>query len=275
MRCPAAPNSGSAMSVHGSSIHLPSCEIHLWTAFCDDISGQFSCQYRELLSPEEAARFARFYRSTDRHRFLVTRALVRTALSRYVAVEPEAWSFSRNSYGRPFAANIEAQQFGLSFNISHSHDLVVLAVATGRALGVDVEYARSRIGAIDFSKRVLAADEMAALSLLPKEEVPDRFLEYWTFKEAYTKARGMGLAIPLNQVAFHYPSRSSVGMTIRPPLGDDPARWYVWQLRPTPKHIMAVCSGRVGPGQPSLVVRKSVPMEHEEVIPTVITRRSR
>src|SRR5216684_5650635 len=123
-----------------SLLALTSDEIHLWFADYEAISEErLHAAYRELLAPAERAQEPRFYFAKDRRRYLVTRALVRTVLSRYLAVDPQAWSFSENAYGRPQAANDEARAASLTFNISHTHSLIVLGVSKGRELGVDVE----------------------------------------------------------------------------------------------------------------------------------------
>src|SRR5216684_5956576 len=122
-------------------IPLATDEIHLWLAFYDEVAEDLHPVYRDILSAEERVQEPRFYFAKDRRRYLVTRALVRTVLSRYLAVDPRAWSFSKNAYGRPQAANDEARAASLTFNISHTHSLIVLGVSKGRELGVDVENA--------------------------------------------------------------------------------------------------------------------------------------
>ena len=117
-------------------IPLTSAEIHLWLASYDEIDDErLLAAYRELLNPVEKEQEPRFYFARDRRRYLVTRALVRTVLSRYVAIDPRDWIFSTNAYGRPEIANPRASDAGLSFNISHTHSLIVLGVTKQRALG--------------------------------------------------------------------------------------------------------------------------------------------
>src|SRR5215467_11163871 len=121
-------------------LSLTLAEIHLWLAFYDEINEEpLLSAYRELLDDVEREQEPRFYFAGDRRRYLITRALVRTVLSRYVAIEPTEWIFSANAYGRPDIVNTHGRDACLSFNISHTHSLIVLAVTRHRALGVDVE----------------------------------------------------------------------------------------------------------------------------------------
>jgi len=246
------------------AVSLTPAEIHLWLAFYDQIGDErLHAAYRELLSPAERAQEPRFYFARDRLRYLVTRALVRTVLSRYVDVDPKQWAFSPSSYGRPEIVNPEAGAAGLSFNISHTHSLIVLGVTQGRALGVDVENVQARNAPIGVADRYFAPPEVAVLKAAPAHEQQHRFFEYWTFKESYIKARGMGLSLPLDKFSFHYPHDRAVEIAIDAELADDAARWQFWQFRPTPEYLVALCAERAG-AAPTVIARKIVPLVSEE-----------
>jgi 4'-phosphopantetheinyl transferase len=238
---------------------LPSGEIHLWIADYGAIEdARLHAAYRELLSAEERQQEPRFYFDRDRRRYLVTRALTRTVLSRYVPVAPRDFTFVNNAYGRPAIENAEGR--GLSFNISHTHSLIVLAVAQRRAIGVDVENFRAREVSIDIARHYFAPPEVAALATVPESEQQYRFFEYWTFKESYIKARGMGLSLPLDKFSFHYPDDDAVALEIDRTLSDDPERWLLWQFRPAPEYLVALCAERLDGPPPRVVVRQTVPM---------------
>jgi 4'-phosphopantetheinyl transferase len=246
---------------------LSPAEIHLWLAFYDEITEErLHSSYRELLSPAEKEQEPRFYFARDRRRFLITRALARTVLSRYAPIHPREWVFSTNAYGRPEIVNAEARGEGLSFNISHTHSLIVLGVTKSRALGADVENIRAREVSIDIADRFFAPQEVVALTATPPPRQQYRFFEYWTFKEAYIKARGMGLSLPLDKFSFHYPDDHTVELTIHPELADDPSRWQFWQFQPRPEYLVAICAERVGAQSPSLVVRQTIPMLSEKTL---------
>jgi 4'-phosphopantetheinyl transferase len=249
-------------------------QIHLWLADYEQIDYFQIRDHRGLLNEEERKQESKFYFERDRRRYFVTRALVRKVLSRYEPVTPENWIFATNAYGRPEIANAAIGKSGLSFNISHTHSLIVLGVTRGRALGVDVENVRTREVSIDVAYRFFSPTEAAALGTVAPGEQQDRFFEYWTFKESYIKARGMGLSIPLDKFSFRYPHASGVEIAIHPELADHPGRWQFWQLRPAPEYLLAVCAERTGALPPSIVVRNVVSMDAEEILEVQFSRTS-
>jgi len=251
-------------------IPLSSSEIHLWLAPYDQIPDSLASAYRDLLDGAEREQEPRFYFARDRRRYLVTRALVRTVLSRYEAVSPKDWMFSTNAYGRPEIANLPSRESGLTFNLSHTHSLIVMGVTRGRALGVDVENVQERQVTLDVASNYFAPDEVSELMTVPAEHQQYRFFEYWTFKEAYIKARGMGLSLPLDKFSFHYPNDRAVEVDIHPELADRPERWQFWQFQPSDEYLMAVCAERTAEPSPRLVVRHTVPMmtERESSLPS-------
>jgi len=129
---------------------------------------------------------------------------------------------------------------------------------------VDVENFSAREAPIDVADRFFAPREVEALAAVPPQRQQYRFFEYWTFKEAYIKARGMGLSLPLDKFSFHYPDDHAVELAIHPELADDPARWQFWQFRPTSEYLVAICAERVGAQSPSLIVRQAIPMLSEK-----------
>jgi 4'-phosphopantetheinyl transferase len=247
-------------------ISLTPGEIHLWLVYYDEILDErLQLAYRELLDPAEKERESRFYFAKDRLRYLVTRALVRTALSCYAHINPREWVFSANAYGRPEIANAQARDTGLTFNISHTHSLVVLGVTRARALGVDVENFRAREVSLEIADRFFAPQEVAALAATPPQRQQYRFFEYWTFKESYIKARGIGLSLPLDRLSFHYPDDNAVEIAIDPELADESSRWQFWQFRPRPEYLVAICAERIGSPSTRLIVRQAIPMQSEKI----------
>ncbi|MGA3092604.1 MAG: 4'-phosphopantetheinyl transferase superfamily protein [Terriglobales bacterium] len=244
---------------------LTSAEIHLWLAFYDEITEEgLHCAYRELLDTAEKEQEPRFYFARDRQRYLITRALVRTVLSRYIPIHPKEWIFSTTAYGRPDIANAQAREACLVFNISHTHSLIVLGVTKRRALGVDVENFRAREVSLEIADRYFAPQEVADLTATPPHQQQYRFFEYWTFKEAYIKARGMGLSLPLDKFSFHYRDDHAVAIAIAPELADDSGRWQFWQLRPASEYLVAICAERLGAESPRLIVRQAIPLLSEK-----------
>src|SRR5215471_9803278 len=176
-------------------------EVHVWYVFSDRVTDpELLARFEALMSPEEKARRDRYMQAKDRHQHVIARAVVRTTLSRYAEVPPEAWTFAPNSYGRPeISGPIET---GLRFNLSHARGMVVCAVGWNREIGVDVEDVERPGEYVHLAERFFAASEAAHVASLPANQQSDAFFDYWTLKESYIKARGMGLALPLGDFAF-------------------------------------------------------------------------
>ena len=201
--------------------------------------------YRALLSQDEHERMARFVFDRDRRAFLITRALVRTMLSRYAPVTPAQWRFITNVHGRPEILERPAGAPDLRFNISHTDGLIACAVTIGREVGVDVEHI-NRLLTHDVAGRFFAPDEVADLRRLPDDEQRRVFFDYWTLKEAYIKARGFGLALPLGDFAFKLNPPRPPAITFEPSLEDDPSTWQFMQDWPTPLHRLGLAVRRDG-----------------------------
>jgi 4'-phosphopantetheinyl transferase len=139
---------------------------------------------------------------------------------------------------------------------------------------VDVENVRAREVLIDIADRFFAPAEVSALAAVSPHQQQDRFFEYWTFKESYIKARGMGLSLPLDKFSFHYPTDRAVNIEIHPELADDPARWQFWQFRPSPEYLVATCAERIGGQAPSITVRQIIPMMGEKSLAPEFLRTS-
>lgn len=149
------------------------------------------------LNADEQARAARLRIENKRRAFVAARGILRDVLGRYLDLNPREVQFTYTVQGKPELA--AAQASGLHFNLAHSGDLALVALAYGRPLGVDLERKHS-VGSMDLLvERFFAPGERAAFSRLPPEQKPLAFLLGWTRKEAYLKARGEGLALPLNQ----------------------------------------------------------------------------
>jgi len=239
-------------------------QIHLWLAFFDEIRDERLLQrYYNLMTLEEQKQQSRFHFLIDQQRYLVTRALVRVALSRYAAIEPQDWAFAANAHGRPGIGNVDGHAQRISFNISHTNSLILLGVTCDNALGVDVENYCAREALVDIADRFFAPEEVAELRALPKARQRERFFEYWTLKECYIKARGMGLSIPLDQFSFRFPSEETLCVSMHPDLNDRPSRWRFWQFRLAACYLAAVCAEH-SEAMPRLIVRKVVPLTQEE-----------
>jgi len=237
-------------------------EVHLWFAFPDapQLRDPWLLEaYDELMSAEERARQQRYLQARHRHQALVARALVRTTLSRYAPhVAATAWRFVLGEHGRPEIAG-PAPVPPLRFNLSHTAGLMVVGIAHS-AIGVDVEDSRRRVEGGAIAERFFAPAEVRQL------EAGDAsgFFDFWTLKEAYIKARGAGLALPLRQFAFELaPPRLAVSFT--PQLEDAAGSWRFALLQPTPRHVAALAVRGRGPLRAR--VGQVVPLRSEAPLP--------
>lgn len=201
--------------------------------------------YKAWLSHDEHERMARFVFDRDRRAFLMTRALVRTMLSRYASVAPADWRFIANVHGRPEILDRPKGAPDLRFNISHTDGLIACAVTIGREVGVDVENIGRHLQH-DVAGRHFAPNEVTDLRKLPEDQQRRVFFDYWTLKEAYIKARGFGLALPLGDFAFKLHPPAPPTITFEPSLDDDPATWQFMQEWPTPQHRLGLAVRREG-----------------------------
>lgn len=222
-------------------MELPNNEIHLYFTFPEQISDpELLKQYKSLLTDDELIRMSRLYYSRHRHQYLVTRALIRTSLSKYFKVEPADWRFGKNGYGKP-EINFPDKAWPIRFNLSHCNGLVMCGIARAHDIGVDVEDAqRSTRAAFDSLTSYFSSREITSLSHLPPDQQKQRFFDFWTLKESYIKARGMGLAIPLAKFSFQFDGDQLNGFETHPDLKDDATNWQFWQLPMDGRYRIAV-----------------------------------
>jgi 4'-phosphopantetheinyl transferase len=171
-------------------------EIHVWQASLHR-EGEALQQLELTLSQDEKARAGRFHFAKDKNHYIVARGLLRELLGRYLQKSPDSLEFSYGEYGKPSLAGENAAA-GLSFNLSHSAGLVALAFAKDRNLGIDVEAIKPDSAGEEIARRYFSAPEVSDLLSLPPDARADAFFRCWTRKEAYLKARGAGLQIPLD-----------------------------------------------------------------------------
>jgi 4'-phosphopantetheinyl transferase len=223
--------------------------IHVYLGLLEEVdTPQVRAACMAMLCPAERQRAERFIFGQHRRQYLLAHGLVRAALSRCApAVDPGAWRFRVDCYGRPFIAHPRSTK-SLYFSISHTDGLVACVVSSCEAVGIDVE-ATDRFGSLRaIAEHFFSPDEVAALSALPPLEQKDRFFDYWTLKEAYIKARGMGLRLPLDQFSMLIGPTRKVGITFAADFSDDAGRWRFLLASPSSRHRLAVADGSGLPG---------------------------
>jgi 4'-phosphopantetheinyl transferase len=176
-----------------------------------------------LLNAEERQQQQRYIPPAKRHEYLVTRVLVRSVLGEALGIAPAALQFVHNEWGRPALAP-GSSSVPLHFNISHTEGLVVCLVSTTPEGGVDTELLSRAPRLLALAPNVFAPKELSDLAALSVDQQAQRAVHLWTLKESYIKARGMGLALPLDGFAFHF-AGERISLEVEPALQDDGERW--------------------------------------------------
>jgi len=222
--------------------------IDLWLLRPEEVQdGPELERCRSILSSEELARERRFLFARDRRSFVITRAFVRTVLGHYIGAPPDCLNFKLDANSRPYLVEFGAN---ISFNLAHTRGLVLLGVASDRALGVDVESLQAK-GLSDIAEDILAPDEIASLDCLGSAERHDRHFEHWTLKEAYAKARSIGLGLPFRHCAFLFKG-DRISFATKSSVADPASRWHFWQFRVDGVIVAAVCGEVNAAGHPSI-----------------------
>jgi 4'-phosphopantetheinyl transferase len=206
--------------------------VHLW--FASSHENRPADAEQRLLSDEELRRHDRLLQPAARRRFAVAHALVRTALSNYAGIPPEEWRFTTGPHGKPEIATPQPE-LPLRFNLSHTEGMCACAVTLGRDIGVDVEMTRRRAERVGIARRFFSPEEAAAI-----EALPDLFFDYWTLKEAFIKACGRGLSLPLRQFSFRIGEKGEPEFSFGPELAEEPAHWRFFRHERSPRHVAAV-----------------------------------
>lgn len=193
------------------------------------------------LSRAERERAARFHHLSDRWEFVLGRVMARHLLSARCGAAPRDFQFAENEHGRPEIAQ-PALPSPLRFNLSHSGGIVACVIGDAGQIGVDIE----RLDRPPVDPRVIqrycSASEQAALAGMPDAMRHERFLELWTLKEAFVKARGTGLTLPLSKVSFVIGAEGPGDVSFNGV--DDEARWMFAHTRLEPNHLLAVAAER-------------------------------
>jgi 4'-phosphopantetheinyl transferase len=183
----------------------------------------------EILSSDEQERAKRFHRVSDRKHFIVARAALRLVLTRYLNVYPRQISFDQNAFGKPRLTGTYYPD--LRFNLAHSSGLALYVIANGREVGVDLERIEPRFATMGLARSLFAPEEVAALSILSNEDFVAAFYRCWTRKEAYVKAKGLGLSLPLKSfvVSVAPPNETPLLVPDRDEI-EEQARWMLVEV---------------------------------------------
>lgn len=220
-------------------------DVHVWRVALDQPE-EIRLDLERCLAAGEHERAARFHFQRDRDHFIVARGCLRQILGSYLQAAPDRLNFSYSPYGKPYLTGPSTPD-GLQFNLSHSHSLALIAVTRGRQVGVDIEYTGRELADEQIARRFFSVAEVAALLALPRPIQIEAFFTCWTRKEAYIKARGEGLSLPLDQFDVTLaPGQPAVLLATRPD-AQEVRRWTLRELEPGPGYAAALAvEGRLG-----------------------------
>jgi 4'-phosphopantetheinyl transferase len=196
--------------------------IHLWFAFPEDaVPAETARAYSSLLCAKELEQVRTLRSEKLRRESLTTRALVRVALEHCTSVPAASWRFRTNPHGKP---ELEPE-CGITFNVTNCPDLVACAIAQRSAIGIDAEPAARSAQILELAEQVFSPVERNCLAHLEPADRLGRALSLWTLKEAYLKARGTGMSLPLEKISFVFGRNGDIWLELDPHLGDKADRW--------------------------------------------------
>ena len=175
------------------SLSLTTGEVHVWRIPLEQEESRLQ-EFRRTLEQPELERAGRFHFEKHRRHFVVGRGALREVLARYLGQNPTNLRFDYGAYGKPSLAGEQR----LRFNMSHSHEVALLAVAQDSELGVDVEHVRADFASEEIARRFFSRVEVEVFNSLPLNEQVSAFFRCWTRKEAFIKVIGKGLSQPLD-----------------------------------------------------------------------------
>lgn len=212
-------------------------EVHVWRAFLDQTPDQASL-FESLLSEDEIARAWKYRFPLHRDRFVSRRAFIRLLLGRYLRTQAPEIDFEYTDYGKPLLASRHATK--LRFNLSSSHNLALVAVAYGRDVGVNVEKINEALIEESIPEQFFSARETARLRALSRSCQTAAFFDCWARKEAYIKAKGMGLSLPLDSFDVSFGDAKPARLLRTLPDQQEAERWTMMALQPAPGHAAAL-----------------------------------
>lgn len=242
-------------------------EIHIWhTDLRPSNDPALEKSFLALLDERETLRVERFTAKHARDQHLTGRAVLRLLLAQYLGESPIAIRLAQADEGKPeFAGEIP---LGLQFNITHKPGMVALGFVCGPRIGIDVEALDANHATTAIAERFFSAPEIEQMRALRGEEAVARFYQYWTLKEAYIKALGLGMKLPLKDFWFslarpeapdHGPADIAIAFSEN--LDDDPARWTFYSQMLGENHRISVAIENLDRPESALIVRPLPPLE--------------
>jgi len=219
---------------------LPPDVIHLWRLSLKTVAGTLDSDYA-LLSAEEREKASRYRVERPRTEFALTRSALRSLMAHYLGSSPQMIRFRYTEHGKPMLDGAN----DLQFNVSHTDGLALMAFACHRDVGVDVERLHPTTDIRKLAERFFSIREREELGKLEGEELQAAFLRCWTRKEAYIKARGEGLSLPLHQFDVSIAPDEQNALLATRPVADEADRWTVCNVQVGEGYAAALAYGEL------------------------------
>jgi len=219
-------------------LDLGTNEVHAWLI---DVEADDSviAELGAVLSTEEHSRCMKFRFQADRRRYLVSHGALRQVLSLYLGIAPQQLKFTHGRYGKPCLEGAPAPG-DLRFNLSHSGDKALVGVTRGREIGVDIEFIQSQFDWERLAERFFAPQEVEMLRGLVHESRNRAFFSCWTRKEAYLKAKGLGLQLPLQDFSVSLAPGEPATLLSHKTEPGEVDRWSLAEVSAGPNYVAVI-----------------------------------
>ncbi len=223
-------------------IKIGADEVHIWLlpSHKENIQN-LMLKFGELLDDEELKHLQCLKRTKDKCLFLLTRALIRNALSFYVKHSPKIWQFTKTKYGQPLLVKNQCS-LEIQFNLSRTDNLVAGIITLENKVGIDIETTNQKSDMPKLIEQYLSNTEKEKLRLHDEIQNIEILIKYWTLKEAYLKAQGVGLLYPPTKISFNLNDKKISIVKTMP--NDSPSNWTFYSMKVSPKHILSVAISR-------------------------------
>ena len=221
-------------------------DIHLWKyPIGDPPDARHLAHAKSLLNDAEKRRSAAFHVEKHRAVYTLTHAMLRVVLSEYAPVRPEEWQFLAGPWGKP-EITAPVLDTPLWFNLSHTDGFAVCVVGRISQLGVDVENMNRKTSHDEIAQRYFAAAEYDYLRKLPPHLQREAFFRIWTLKEAYIKAEGKGLSIPLASFSLRFSADNPTQVTFESSSESNPGHWSFYAFQPGLDYRISLAARNTG-----------------------------
>lgn len=211
--------------------------VDIWYAFTTIMLAEATRDtWLSYLSHDERARYDRFKFARSRNEFLLAHVLARVMLSRVTGISARRLVFASDKNGKPTLVNLTGSE-RIGFNLTHSNGLVALAIATTDLVGIDVE-STDRKGSIDPVIAALSKQEATNIQYLQGPDRQRSAIAHWSVREAFSKAIGLGLALPKEHVSFEFGKDGSPRLVYLDERYGDPAEWHFFHAWVTDQHVL-------------------------------------